>query len=143
MPKQSPATRRRIRVVAAEIVDGRGNYLITQRNPYAVMPLLWEFPGGKIESGETDEEALVREISEELGIAIEVGDRSVSTVRDYDDYELEFSSFHATIASGEPQRIDVWDFRWVRPAELDRYRFPPADKASIDRLLGLAGRETH
>lgn len=130
--------KRVIRVVAAEIIDLDGRYLITQRLPHAGMPLLWEFPGGKVEPGEGDVEALMREIREELDVDIEVGLRSVSVEREYEPYRIDFHSFAAHITGGTLKRIGVWDFRWVRPAELSRYRFPPVDQATLDRLLGLA-----
>ncbi len=129
--------KRTIRVVAAEICNDHGEYLITQRLPHAAMPLLWEFPGGKVEPGETDAEALVREIREELDVEIEVVGTSVSTVRDYGAYCIDFHSLRTRLLSGSLQRIGVWDFRWVKPADLAQYRFPPADRETIDRLLGM------
>jgi 8-oxo-dGTP diphosphatase len=134
-----PASKRIIRVVAAEIRSADGLYLITQRLPHAAMPLLWEFPGGKVEPGETDEQALVREIREELDLEIDVNSRTLSTVRDYDSYRIDFHSFSATVRSGIAQRIGVWDFRWVTPAEFADYTFPPVDQQTIDRLLGHDG----
>ncbi len=138
-PKAHPADKRVIRVVAAEISDGGSHYLITQRLPHAAMPLLWEFPGGKVEPGESDEEALRREIKEELDVQIAVGAKTVQTLRDYDNYRIDFHCFAAQIVQGHPQRIGVWDFRWVQPQELGDYRFPPADQETIDRLVGLDG----
>lgn len=131
--------KRVIRVVAAEISDATGAYLITQRLPHAAMPLLWEFPGGKVEPGETDEQALVREIREELEVDIEVGARTLSTVREYDSYIIDFHSFSARVVGGTARRTGVWDFRWVQPPELADYRFPPVDQLTIDRLLGVDG----
>lgn len=138
----APAHKRVIRVVAAEIRNAAGQYLITQRLPHAGMPLLWEFPGGKVEPDENDEAALIREIQEELDVAIEIRGRSVSLRREYDPYIIDFHSFSARIVSGQPRRIGVWDFRWVQPQQLSEYRFPPVDQATIDVLLGdgrLAG----
>ncbi len=136
----SVATGKRvIRVVAAEIIDDQGHYLIAQRLPHAAMPLLWEFPGGKVELGETDEDALAREIREELDVDIDVGLHTLSTVREYDTYMIDFHSFEARIRSGQLDRVGVWDFRWVKPSELGDYRFPPADQMTIDRLLGIDG----
>ena len=131
--------KRVIRVVAAEITDEQGHYLIAQRLPHAAMPLLWEFPGGKVESGESDEAALIREIREELVVDIEVGARTLSTLSEYDTYIIDFHSFEARIRSGQLERVGVWDFRWVKPAELGDYRFPPVDQMTIDRLLGIDG----
>ena len=136
------STKRVIRVVAAEIRNEIGQYLITQRLPHAGMPLLWEFPGGKVEQDESDEMALIREIREELDVAIEIRGKSVSLRREYDPYIIDFHSFSARIVTGLPQRIGVWDFRWVQPGQLSDYKFPPVDQATIDVLLGdgrLAG----
>lgn len=129
--------KRTIRVVAAEISNDRGQYLITQRLPHAAMPLMWEFPGGKVEPGESDEDALIREIREELDVEIQVVARSVSTTHDQGSYRIDFHSFEVRLVRGTLQRIGVWDFRWVQPEELADYRFPPADRDTIDRLLGL------
>ncbi len=130
-----PTTKPSIRVVAAEISNDQGEYLITQRLPHASMPLLWEFPGGKVEVGESDAAALQREIQEELEISIDVGEQSVQALQDYPTYSIDFHSFSAKIVSGQPQRIGVWDFRWVKAGDLAKYRFPPADQATIDRLI--------
>ncbi len=132
----SKPTKRTLRVVAAEIRNDRGNYLITQRLPHASLPLLWEFPGGKVEPGERDDAALIREIMEELDVVIETTGPAASMVAEYDRYVIDFHSFPARIVQGEPRRIGVWDFRWVRAQELGDYRFPPADQATIDRLVG-------
>jgi 8-oxo-dGTP diphosphatase len=138
MSRVSAPIKRVIRVVAAEIADGEGRFLITQRLPHASMPLLWEFPGGKVEPGESDEAALARELSEELEIDVAVGRRTLSALHEYDSYVIDFQSFEVRIVGDrQPQRTAVWDFRWVRAHELADYRFPPADQQTIDRLLGL------
>lgn len=136
MPEPSKRT---LRVVAAEICDDHGNYLITQRLPHAALPLLWEFPGGKVEPGETDEAALIREIQEELDVVVQTTGPAASMVADYERYAIDFHSFPARIVSGVPRRIGVWEFRWVSPAELGDYRFPPVDQAAIERLVAKWG----
>lgn len=129
--------KRIIRVVAAEIADGQGRYLITQRNPHAVLPLLWEFPGGRVRQGESEADALRRTLKDNLGVSIEVGPRRLQVERDYQTYRLQLQSFSARVDKGKLDRHDVWDYRWVSPSEFKRYRFPPADKATVDALLGL------
>ena len=128
---------RTIHVVAAEIRNEAGAYLIAQRLPHAGMPLLWEFPGGKVEPGESDEVALVREIEEELSVRIAITAPSTSVSRDYGIYHIDFRSFQAVIEHGTLQRTGVFDFRWVTPSEFADYRFPPVDQDAIARLLGL------
>ena len=124
-------------VVAAEIRDAAGCYLITQRNPHAVMPLLWEFPGGRVREGEAPEAALVRCLRDKLGVTVEVGERRLLVERDYETYHVQLQAWGATISSGELQREDVRDFRWVMPGDFAGYRFPPADKETVDQLLGM------
>jgi 8-oxo-dGTP diphosphatase len=128
--------RRKIRVVGAMIeLDGR--YLITQRSPRGSLPLLWEFPGGRVEVGETDQAALARELREEMGIGVEVADRVIHVEHAYEGYDIDFCVYRCRLVSGEVQHTRIHDHRWVRPDELDRYEFPPADEKSIAQLLGL------
>ena len=124
-----------IRVVAAEI-EKDGQYLITQRNPHAVLPLLWEFPGGRVESGESDEQALARELKEEMGITVVVGVRSLSVSREYERYTLDLVVYRTTISEGEPECLKVHAIQWVKPSDFSNYKFPGADQATVDQLLG-------
>jgi 8-oxo-dGTP diphosphatase len=126
-----------IRVVAAMIED-RGRYLITQRRPTAVLPSLWEFPGGRVEEGETDEQALAREVLYRLGVSVEVG-QLVSFVRHpYERYTIELHLYECKLASGQPSKLNVFDFAWVQSDEFEHYPFTPADELSVAKLLGLA-----
>lgn len=125
---------RRITVVAA-MIEQQGRYLITQRRPQATLPLLWEFPGGRVEPGETDAEALARELEEEMGIVVEVGDRVLQVEHVYPDYEVDFRVLRARIVSGVIRDIRVHDHRWVTTEELDDFEFPGADARSMDELL--------
>jgi len=124
-----------IRVVAAEI-ERDGRFLITQRRPEATMPLLWEFPGGRVEEGETDAQALARELLEEMGIRVDVGARSLHLSHEYDGYTLDLVVYRATTPD-QPRCLRVHDFRWVPPGEFDQYEFPGADQRTVDLLLGL------
>ncbi|WP_242393573.1 (deoxy)nucleoside triphosphate pyrophosphohydrolase [Anaeromyxobacter oryzisoli] len=128
--------RRKIRVVGA-MIEKDGCYLITQRPPTATLPLLWEFPGGRVEPGETDQEALARELREEMRIEVEVGGRVIHVEHAYADYDVDFCVYRCTLTRGPVAHVRVHDHRWVRPDELDRYQFPPADEKSIAKLLGL------
>lgn len=122
-----------IRVVAAEITKD-GAFLITQRKPTATLPLLWEFPGGKVEAGETDAEALVRELRENLGIEAQVGALSMHVSHEYDRYTLDLLVYRASTTQS-PEAIGVHTVRWVPPAEFDQYKFPGADQQTVDQLL--------
>lgn len=127
-----------IRVVAATI-ERDGRYLITQRRPGAVLPLLWEFPGGRVEDGESDADALRRELKERLDVEIEVGDELATMVHDYERYSVTLVVYGARLLSAEPRAQRVNDFRWVPSDEFDQYEFPPADQSTMDKLLGLRG----
>ena len=128
--------RRKIRVVGAMIED-QGRYLITQRPPTASLPLLWEFPGGRVEPGESDPEALGRELQEEMGISVQVGNRVIHVEHAYEGYDIDFCVYRCRLVRGAVQHGRIHDHRWVRPDELDQYEFPPADEKSIAQLLGL------
>jgi len=124
-----------IRVVAAEI-ERDGKFLITQRSETASMPLLWEFPGGRVEEGESDEQALARELLEEMRIAVRVLDQTLHVRHDYDRYTVDFVVYRAE-TDDQPELVGVRDARWVSPSDFDQYEFPGADQASVERLLGL------
>jgi 8-oxo-dGTP diphosphatase len=126
-------TKPHIRVVAAEI-ERNGRFLITQRRPKASMPLLWEFPGGRVEQDETDAEALAREIYARLGIAIKVGEQILLVSHEYTDYAIDLAVYRAT-GEGEVAALQVHDFRWVLPEEFDQYEFPGADAHTVEQLL--------
>jgi 8-oxo-dGTP diphosphatase len=125
-----------IRVVAAVIAkDDR--YLVTQRRPTAVLPLLWEFPGGKVEVGETDLEALKRELKHRVGVEVEPGAQISSVSHTYDHYTVELHLYDCRITRGEPEAVNVHQFRWVESEQFDRLPFTPADEASMSKLLGM------
>jgi 8-oxo-dGTP diphosphatase len=126
-----------IRVVAAMVERG-GRYLITQRRPTAVLPLLWEFPGGRVEDNETDAQALEREVRHRLGVSLQVG-KLVSFVRHpYERYTVDLHLYEAHLNVGRPERRNVHDYAWVKSDEFEGYPFTPADEASMSQLLGLS-----
>jgi 8-oxo-dGTP diphosphatase len=126
-----------IRLVAA-VIERNGSYLITQRRATAVLPGLWEFPGGRVEESETDEDALRRELRERLGIEAEVKNRMAYRVHHYDGYSVDLNLFQAAIPPGqEPQALRVAEVRWVPSKEFEQYPFPAADQATTDLLLGI------
>jgi 8-oxo-dGTP diphosphatase len=128
--------RRKIRVVGA-MIEREGKYLITQRPPTATLPLLWEFPGGRVEPGETDEEALARELREEMAIEVAVGERVIHVEHAYANYDIDFCVYRCVHEAGPIQHLRVHAHRWVRPHELDDYEFPAADEKTIAKLLDL------
>ena len=122
------------RVVAA-LIERDGRYLITQRRPEARMPLLWEFPGGRVEPGETDEQALARELHENLGLEAAVGERVLHVTHGYQGYDLDFLVYRCAPGPREAAALRVHDLRWVRAEDFEDYPFPGADQATVDALL--------
>jgi 8-oxo-dGTP diphosphatase len=133
MTTESPRT---IRVVAA-VIAKEGRYLITQRRPTAVLPLLWEFPGGRVEPGESDGQALKREVKHRLSVEIKVGHLISFLSHPYERYDVDLYLYECQIVSGELQAENVQEYKWVTSAEFDKYPFTPADEASMTKLLGL------
>jgi 8-oxo-dGTP diphosphatase len=130
------ASARVIRVVAAVIANG-GRYLITQRRPSAVLPLLWEFPGGKVELNESDAAALKREVRHRLSVQIEVAQLISFVSHPYEHYVVDLFLYDCRIMSGELTAANVNGFTWVTSDEFDQFSFTPADEASMNKLLGL------
>ena len=124
----------RVEVVAA-IVHRNGKILITRRLDHVHLAGLWEFPGGKVEAGESWEGALLREIREELGMEIAVGPEIFTIEHDYPTRSVRLHFFNCTVIQGEPQPLDVSDLRWVTPAQLADFEFPPADAELIKKLI--------
>jgi 8-oxo-dGTP diphosphatase len=126
-----------IRLVAA-VIEREGRYLITQRRSAAVLPGLWEFPGGRVEEGESDEEALKRELRERLGTDVEVKARMAHRIHHYNGYSVDLNLYQAVIHPGqEAQALRVAEVRWVPSSEFEKYPFPAADQATTDLLLGF------
>lgn len=128
---------RTIRVVAA-VIERDGRYLITQRRPAAVLPLLWEFPGGRVEEGETDASALEREVRHRLGVDVDVGSMISFVSHPYERYVVDLYLYECRIKNeGEPSPLAVHAYKWVTSAEFDQHPFTPADEASMSKLLGV------
>ena len=120
-------------VVAALLWKGE-RFMICQRPAHKARGLLWEFVGGKVEPGETREQALIRECREELAVTVSVGDVFMDVVHEYPDLTVHLTLFHATIAEGEPQRLEHNDIRWITPREIPQYNFCPADEEILRRI---------
>jgi 8-oxo-dGTP diphosphatase len=127
---------RTIRVVAA-VMERDGRYLITQRRPGAVLPLLWEFPGGRVEESETDGAALKREVRHRLGVEIEVGQLISFVSHPYERYTVDLYLYECRIQGGELSPLAVHAYKWVTSAEFDQHPFTPADEASMNKLLDV------
>jgi 8-oxo-dGTP diphosphatase len=138
MSSSSPSSPpQRIRVVAAVVVAKDGRYLITQRRATAVLPLLWEFPGGRVEPEERDGDALRREVMHRLGVNVRVGNLISFVTHPYERYTVDLHLYECSIIAGEPFEQNVLAFRWVTSDEFDQYPFTPADEASMSKLLGV------
>jgi 8-oxo-dGTP diphosphatase len=127
---------RTIRVVAAVIEHG-GHYLITQRRASAVLPMLWEFPGGRVEDGESDASALKREVMHRVGVDIQSGKLISFVSHPYEHYVVELYLYEGRLLDGQPSAVNVSAFRWVTSEDFESYQFTPADEASMTQLLGL------
>lgn len=132
-------SRRQIRVVGAMLEKEPGRYLITQRQKTASLPLLWEFPGGRVHEGEGDEDALKRELKERLGLDVIVDEAAGSTHHEYPTYDLDFRVFHCRLTSPSQtvSHAKVNDHRWVALEEMSQFKFPDADARTLAKLLDL------
>ena len=123
-------------VVAALIWDEE-KFMICQRPANKARALLWEFVGGKVEPGETKEQALIRECQEELNITLSVGDVFMYVVHEYPDLTVHLTLFNATILEGIPQKLEHNDIRWITSSEIPNYEFCPADEEILNKIKDL------
>ena len=124
-------------VVAALIWQGE-KFMICQRPVHKARGLLWEFVGGKVEPGETKEQALIRECREELDVTLSVGDVFMDVVHEYPDITVHLTLFNSTIEEGVLQRLEHNDIKWITADEIDNYDFCPADTAVLKKLKKLS-----
>lgn len=127
--------RKRFVVVAAVIADPEGRILLSRRPEGTHMAGLWEFPGGKVESGEGYVDALARELDEELGIKVDIGVPLTFAVHTEVNLEILLLFFMASISSGEPTAREGQEIHWVRRHQLKDYPMPPADDEVVDLLV--------
>lgn len=125
-----------IEVVAA-LIWRDGKFLICQRPKDKKRALLWEFVGGKLERGESKQQALVRECQEELAITVKVNDVFCEVSHVYPDVTVNLTLFNAEIVDGEPQMLEHNDMCWITPAEIDGFEFCPADKDILEKIKKL------
>ena len=124
--------------VAALIWQGN-KFMICQRPANKARGLLWEFVGGKVELGEAKEQALIRECREELAIELCVGDVFMDVTHEYPDITVHLTLFNATIAEGEPQKLEHNDIQWISPSEIQNYNFCPADEEILKKIIEVRG----
>jgi 8-oxo-dGTP diphosphatase len=130
-----------VRVVAAVLRDAAGRVLIAQRAPGKHMAGYWEFPGGKIAAGESSEQALTRELAEELGVALRRCHPLLQLRHDYPDRVVELDVFVVDDYGGEPQGLEAQALKWVAAAELTAQALLPADRPIVEALNAAAGAQ--
>ena len=123
-----------IHVAAVILTDEAGKILICKRGEGGSCAFLWEFPGGKLEEGESPEQAAVRECREELDISLAVGRQFMEVVHEYPDLTVRLTLFLASIPQGEPRRLEHNDIRWITVEEIDGFAFCPADEEILNRI---------
>ncbi|NLC39501.1 MAG: (deoxy)nucleoside triphosphate pyrophosphohydrolase [Clostridiaceae bacterium] len=122
-----------IEVVAALIWD-KDRFMICQRPADKDRGLLWEFVGGKVDSGETKEQALIRECREELSLTIHVEEEFMKVRHEYPEITINLTLFNATISEGALQKLEHNDIRWITIEEIPQYDFCPADECILSKL---------
>lgn len=126
-------------VVAALIWQGE-RFMICQRPAHKARGMMWEFVGGKVEPGESKEQALVRECREELAVEVAVGDIFLEVTHTYPDITVHLTLFHASIVQGVPQKLEHNDIRYITADEIPQYEFCPADEVILQKLRQEGGR---
>lgn len=126
-----------VEVVAALIWD-QDKFLICQRPSNKARALMWEFVGGKVEKGESKEQALIRECQEELNVTLSVGGVFMDVTHTYPDITVHLTLFHAAIEKGIPQKLEHNDMRWITVGEIDNFTFCPADESILEKLKAMA-----
>ncbi len=121
-------------VVVGAVIVREGSILCARRGPAGALPGMWEFPGGKIEAGETPPEALRREIEEELDCAIEVGEPITTTSHEYDFGVVTLTTYYATLVAGQPTTSEHAELRWLAPSELPTLEWAPADIPAVELI---------
>lgn len=121
--------------VVAALIEENGRFLICRRPVAKTRALEWEFVGGKVEPNETKEQALVRECREELGVTVAVGGEYAALEHVYPDITIHLTLFRARIAEGTPKLLEHCDMKWITPDEIPQYRFCPADREILEKII--------
>ena len=125
--------------VVAALIHRDDKFMICQRPAHKARGLLWEFVGGKVEPGETKEQALVRECREELDILLSVGEVFMDVTHEYPDLTVHLTLFHATINEGEPKKLEHNDIKWITSDDISQYSFCPADEEVLEKIREVYG----
>lgn len=120
--------------VVAALIWGKNRFMICQRPAHKARGSLWEFVGGKVEPGESKEEALIRECREELGVTVDVGEIFMEVTHQYPDITVHLTLFSASIREGVPQKLEHQDIRWITAEEIGKFSFCPADTEILEKL---------
>ncbi|MBS6476083.1 MAG: (deoxy)nucleoside triphosphate pyrophosphohydrolase [Clostridiales bacterium] len=120
--------------VAAALIWRGERFMICRRPAHKARGMLWEFPGGKVEAGESREQALIRECKEELAVTVAVGDVFMELTHCYPDITVHLTLFHSSITEGEPQKLEHSEICWITPAKIPEYDFCPADQDILKKL---------
>ncbi len=120
--------------VVAALIWNKDGFMICQRPAHKARGLLWEFVGGKVEPGETKEQALIRECQEELAVTLSVGDVFMDVVHEYPDLTVHLTLFNATITNGVLQKLEHNSIKWIAPCEIPNYKFCPADVEILKKI---------
>ena len=126
--------------VVAALIWHQDKFMICQRPAHKARGMLWEFVGGKVEPGESKEQALVRECREELAVEVAVGDIFLEVTHTYPDITVHLTLFHASIVQGVPQKLEHNDIRYITVDEIPKYEFCPADEVILQKLRQEGGR---
>ena len=121
--------------VVAALIWKNNKFMICQRPAHKTRGLLWEFVGGKVEPGETKEQALIRECREELDVLLSVDDIFMEVTHEYPDITVHLTLFNATLVEGEPQKLEHKDIKWITPHEIPNYEFCPADEEILAKIF--------
>ena len=120
--------------VVAALIRQDDKFMICQRPANKARGLLWEFVGGKVENGETKQDALIRECREELGVIVGVGDVFMQLVHEYPDLTIELTLYKCDIKQGSPQKLEHNDIQWITPEQIDDFDFCPADEEILEEI---------
>ncbi|MBQ4061677.1 MAG: (deoxy)nucleoside triphosphate pyrophosphohydrolase [Christensenellaceae bacterium] len=123
--------------VVAALIWKDGKFMICQRPKHKMRGLLWEFVGGKVERGETEKQALIRECKEELDVTVSVQDVFLDVVHEYPDLTVHLTLYNAVIKEGTPKKIEHNDIRFISPSEICLYDFCPADEQILKKIISV------